>query len=559
MWPEAKIKAQMDADIKQAHELTGLEPDHCQILLRRYRWNVEEMFHQDVQKLMAEVKSVCSPIKGDSGTNCLVCHDAGVFLSLGCGHGLCQACWKGMLSVRISGNCGDVLSSLCPMKPVMGCDQLIADAVFEKVFSDDREQLKRFHRVQLEQYILCNPSLVYCPASACSTLLHVEQKGTMQVNCPECEAPFCVRCVSEFHGGSCAAHGPAQCDQVANWKQRVEDLRNDDSVRFKRFRMKRCPFCSTQVVKCACDPFLSECSDKDYCPNQACNHMVCENPACGKQYCWICLQPWEGHGSYFNCSRPRVGDAAKNSRFVFCYERSIQHANGYEAAVKRRADWLEAGEEAGVPKPNGHWICKAADLLEKYENTLMWSYVYCFYLAPKCWASFRRKQEPLEEYVEKLKGQIEEAAKGRWHRWLPPNSSIADQTKQATTMFAEISRLDEVLKDLRETVYDEDDVAHVNEIDALAETKEWQLDVDEAMDKPVTINAAFHYSCPICEIPNLNMRELFRHCIEKHAEDAQAVICPICADPDVNEGRANTNRVNGGMAKHMKSNHDYFS
>jgi len=38
-------------------------------------------------------------------------------------------------------------------------------------------------------------------------------------------------------------------------------------------------------------------------------------------------------------------------------------------------------------------------------------------------------------------------------------------------MFAEISRLDEVLKDLRETVYDEDDVAHVNEIDALAETK----------------------------------------------------------------------------------------
>ena len=53
---------------------------------------------------------------------------------------------------------------------------------------------------------------------------------------------------------------------------------------------------------------------KEFCPNQACNHMVCINPACGKQYCWVCLQSWEGHGSYFKCNQPKVGDAANNSR-----------------------------------------------------------------------------------------------------------------------------------------------------------------------------------------------------------------------------------------------------
>jgi len=254
-----------------------------------------------------------------------------------------------------------------------------------------------------------------------------------------------------------------------------------------------------------------------------------------------------------------VGDAAKNSRFLFCYEKFLNHANGMEAASKRRAQWLAVAEAGGVPKPTGHWICKAADLMEKYETTLMWSYVFCFYLNPKCWASFRRKQEPLENYVGTLKGQIEEAGKDEWFRWLPPNSSIADQTQQATEMFAEIARLDAVLIELRETVFEGENIAPVDQIDALAETKEWQLDVDKAMkDKPAA-NAAFHYTCPLCdEGHNLNMREFYRHILEKHPADTSAKPCPICSDPDVNEGAANTGVVPGGLAKHLKGRHDYF-
>jgi len=231
-----------------------------------------------------------------------------------------------------------------------------------------------------------------------------------------------------------------------------------------------------------------------------------------------------------------------------------------ENAAKRREQWLRIADRAGVPKPSGHWICKAADLMEKYEISLMWSYVFCFYLNPKCWGSFRRKQEPLESYVEELIGKLEEASKDDWFRWLPPNTSIADQTEQATAMFAEIARLDDILIKLRETVYDESEIAPVDQIDTLAETKEWQLDVDKAMDGATVVakNAAFHYTCPLCMAPNLNMREFYRHVIAEHPEDTTLVACPVCSDPDVNEGGSNTSQVPGGLAKHMKGRHDYF-
>jgi len=184
--------------------------------------------------------------------------------------------------------------------------------------------------LQIGQYISHKETLIYCPSGACSALLHIEDTCQLQVACPSCDSSFCIRCVCNFHLGPNPPHGPALCGQVADWTARVDQLKCDHSARFARFRMKRCPFCSTQVIKCACDTFLAECGDKDYCPNQACNHMVCENAVCGKQYCWICLQPWEGHGSYFNCRNPRIGDAAKNSRFLFAMSASSTMPMGWK-------------------------------------------------------------------------------------------------------------------------------------------------------------------------------------------------------------------------------------
>nr|2M9Y_A Chain A, E3 ubiquitin-protein ligase ARIH1 [Homo sapiens] len=39
------------------------------------------------------------------------------------------------------------------------------------------------------------------------------------------------------------------------------------------------------------------------------NHMVCRNQNCKAEFCWVCLGPWEPHGSaWYNCNRYNEDD-----------------------------------------------------------------------------------------------------------------------------------------------------------------------------------------------------------------------------------------------------------
>ena len=57
-----------------------------------------------------------------------------------------------------------------------------------------------------------------------------------------------------------------------------------------------------------CQPFLSDhlyCLKWQECPkckatiekDGGCNHMVCKNSHCKTEFCWVCLGPWEPHGT----------------------------------------------------------------------------------------------------------------------------------------------------------------------------------------------------------------------------------------------------------------------
>ena len=44
-----------------------------------------------------------------------------------------------------------------------------------------------------------------------------------------------------------------------------------------------------------------------------CNHMICKNQACKADFCWVCLGPWEPHGSsWYNCNRYDEDEAKTN-------------------------------------------------------------------------------------------------------------------------------------------------------------------------------------------------------------------------------------------------------
>lgn len=50
---------------------------------------------------------------------------------------------------------------------------------------------------------------------------------------------------------------------------------------------KECPKCNVTIEK-----------------DGGCNHMVCKNQNCKTDFCWVCLGPWEPHGSsWYNCNR----------------------------------------------------------------------------------------------------------------------------------------------------------------------------------------------------------------------------------------------------------------
>ena len=43
-----------------------------------------------------------------------------------------------------------------------------------------------------------------------------------------------------------------------------------------------------------------------------CNHMICKNQNCKADFCWVCLGPWEPHGSsWYNCNRYDEDEAKK--------------------------------------------------------------------------------------------------------------------------------------------------------------------------------------------------------------------------------------------------------
>ena len=68
-----------------------------------------------------------------------------------------------------------------------------------------------------------------------------------------------------------------------------------------------------------------------------CNHMICKNQACKNDFCWVCLGPWEPHGSsWYNCNRYDEDEArsaregqeksrAALTRYLFYCNRYMNH------------------------------------------------------------------------------------------------------------------------------------------------------------------------------------------------------------------------------------------
>jgi hypothetical protein len=237
-----------------------------------------------------------------------------------CGHLFCDACWGGaLLDARTR---KELLLDFGCMQA--GCarrvtrDELAyiaeAHAALESV-----SLLNALDEWTVDDKVSKDACAAYCPTAGCRCVLRVDgvAKGARRAagvaasggaaasgaplggrTTPATRGPESDAAKSAFGGVVCTtcfngicwlcgkdAHEPCVCAEVEEWTAKT-GTESELWLRKLMAGVKQCPKCGQG---CAIDAKV------------ACNHMTCN---CGHEWCWMCLQPYRGHGdTYYTCSK----------------------------------------------------------------------------------------------------------------------------------------------------------------------------------------------------------------------------------------------------------------
>ncbi len=188
-----------------------------------------------------------------------------------CFHRFCHECVREHVKGQI--NDGNTRNISCPQH---GCKHKIS---YQEVLQvADGDTLKKFEDFLLRATLDDDASVVWCPKAGCGMAMYVQ--GGLMLICPndKCNFTFCRKCRVQWHAD-------ATCEQFKQWQ--LENGQGE--ARFDEWRKKHtrpCPKCKSPIEK-----------------NGGCNHMSCQKPGCGAQFCWLCMGPYKsGHFSEGPCS-----------------------------------------------------------------------------------------------------------------------------------------------------------------------------------------------------------------------------------------------------------------
>ncbi|CAK0803947.1 unnamed protein product [Prorocentrum cordatum] len=199
-------------------------------------------------------------------------------LSLGCGHGFCEDCWREYLHVQVNDGRSAVLTR-CPQHK---CSQIVLSDIFRTLCDEARRA--KYDEWHLRTFVDDNPSVKWCSnPNGCSNACEYAGVDMCDIRC-SCEYVWCWACGEE-------AHRPADCSTVNMWN--VKNSAESENISWIRANTKKCPKCHKPIEK-----------------NQGCNHMSCSKAGgCGHEFCWLCLGDWATHGTSRK-RRARRGAAA---------------------------------------------------------------------------------------------------------------------------------------------------------------------------------------------------------------------------------------------------------
>ena len=174
-----------------------------------------------------------------------------------CNHKFCHECFHSYLVNLIKNNKIDNIP--CPKNKCK--NKKLSEDFFSKYLTKD-EYLK-YNLFKAQNEIARDSKKVFCPL--CDSYATIEENSLQIIdsNSPnyvkstlKCQKghEFCT-CGRPIHEGNCY----------------------HDGIEFKKFidkeNIKKCPKCGFLIKK-----------------NKGCNHMICGNPTCKYEFCWLCLQ-----------------------------------------------------------------------------------------------------------------------------------------------------------------------------------------------------------------------------------------------------------------------------
>ncbi|XP_043933388.1 E3 ubiquitin-protein ligase ARIH1 isoform X2 [Protopterus annectens] len=281
--------------IREVNEVIQNPATITRILLSHFNWDKEKLmeryFDGNLEKLFSEChvinpskKSRTRPMSTRSSAldmPCQICYlnyPNSYFTGLECGHKFCMQCWGEYLTTKIiEEGMGQTISC-----PAHGCDILVDDNTVMRLITDSKVKLKYQHLIT-NSFVECNRLLKWCPAPDCHHVVKVQYPDAKPVRC-KCGRQFCFNCGENWHD-------PVKCKWLKKWIKKCDD--DSETSNWIAANTKECPKCHVTIEK-----------------DGGCNHMVCRNQNCKAEFCWVCLGPWEPHGSaWYNCNRYNEDDA----------------------------------------------------------------------------------------------------------------------------------------------------------------------------------------------------------------------------------------------------------
>ncbi|XP_020809031.1 potential E3 ubiquitin-protein ligase ariadne-1-like [Drosophila serrata] len=361
--------------IDNVKNVLDLSQQITRTILNHFKWDKERLLENYFESSPQEffrLTHVLNPFEQErpnrtepsnpslDNTSCIICYGSGKkLMGLGCGHNSCAACWKQYLANKTYSE-GQAQTIRCPG---VDCGILVDYASF-LMLADDPKVVQRYKQMITNFFVECNPLMRWCPAPNCTHAIEANYMEPKAVEC-KCGHQFCFGCGENWHE-------PASCGYLKKWLHiRVEDLETSTWI---NQNTKACPNCQVAIQK-----------------DGGCDHMICQNFSCYYEFCWMCLQSWKAH--YSNC---KLFEEKEDNRAHVALQVSRDLRDRYSHYKVRYMNQMKSMEMDQMLYPNVQakvdsiqmeissielkFLRNGIDVLSQCRSTLMYSYVFAFYL-----------------------------------------------------------------------------------------------------------------------------------------------------------------------------------